>query len=244
MIHTAVYKSTYSHYAEKNVAAIIVAAGSCLRMGGISKQRVLLEGMPVIAHTLTAFQTADHIAEIVLVARPEDGEFFHTLCKDYGFTKVSTITDGGSTRQQSVLCGLRCVDRRAKYVAIHDGARPLIRPAIIDGIINAARQYGAATAAVRVKDTVKIANEDGFIVETPDRSRLWNVQTPQVFEREFYNQAMADAVAKGLDFTDDCQLAEQQGQAVFLYEADYANIKITTPEDIAFAEGILKKRDD
>ena len=198
--------------------------------------------MPVIAHTIKAFQAAQYIQEIVLVARAEDREVFYSLCKQYAFTKVSAIVMGGKTRQESVSRGVRCVNERAGYLAIHDGARPLIRPETIDGVIEAAWHYAAAAAAVRVKDTVKIADENGFIIETPDRSRLWNVQTPQVFEHCLYLEALAEAGEKGYDFTDDCQLVEKIRQGVYLYEADYANIKITTPEDIAFAESVLRER--
>ena len=226
----------------KITAAILVAAGSFTRMGGIPKQRVLLEGKPVIAHTLAAFQSAKQIQKIVLVARKEDLTDFRALCKQYGFTKVIAVVEGGKTRQQSVLCGLRHIDRDAGYLAIHDGARPLIRPEVIDGVIEAARRCQAAAAAVRVKDTVKIADENGFILETPDRSRLWNVQTPQAFEAALYRRAMDEACQKGWDFTDDCQLIEMTGQRVCLYEADYTNIKITTPEDIAVARALLQER--
>ncbi len=228
--------------ATATAAAVIVAAGSFSRMGGIPKQRAPLLGRPVIAHTVAAFQQAESIREIVLVVRTEDRSFAEEVCKANNFTKVTAITLGGSTRQESVLAGIGCVSEKAAYYAIHDGARPLVSPSVIDTVVEAAKRYGAATAAVRVKDTVKIADEDGFVRSTPERSALWNVQTPQVFERELYRRAVRFASEKGLDFTDDCQLVEQLGSRVYLVEADYANMKITTPEDICLAEALLRRK--
>ena len=176
------------------------------------------------------------------MTREEDVEAFARLCQDYGAAKVRRVLPGGETRQQSVARGVAAADAGAAYLAIHDGARPLVRPAVIDGVIAAAMEWGGAAAGVPVKDTVKVADEAGFIVSTPDRRRLWNVQTPQVFEKETYLRALRQAQAEGLEFTDDCQLVERLGCPVRLWEADYANIKITTPEDVAFAEGILRQR--
>ncbi len=225
-----------------DTAAIIVAAGSFTRMGGIPKQLVPLAGRPVIAHTVAAFEKANAIREIVLVARPEEQEALRSICRENGFAKVKAIPPGGRTRQESVAAGLACLSEEAAYYAIHDGARPLVTPEMIDGAIRAARRYRAAAAAVRVKDTVKIADADGFVESTPDRRRLWSVQTPQVFEASLYRQAMREAAEKGLDFTDDCQLLERMGVRVFLYETDYTNIKITTPEDLPIAERLLQSR--
>lgn len=124
------------------------------------------------------------------------------------------------------------------------GPRPLIRPEIIDAVAAAAYRDGAATAAVRVKDTVKVSNDGGFIAGTPDRRYLWNVQTPQIFERRLYLDALKRAVQEGQDYTDDCQLAEAAGYPVRLVESDYGNIKITTPEDVSVAESLLRRRAD
>ena len=210
-------------------SAILVAAGGSTRMG-VPKQTIPLCGVPVIVRTLLAFEAAQRVDEILLVTREEEVEAFARLCQDYGAAKVRRVLPGGETRQQSVARGVAAADAGAAYLAIHDGARPLVRPAVIDGVIAAAMEWGGAAAGVPVKDTVKVADEAGFIVSTPDRRRLWNVQTPQVFEKE------------GLEFTDDCQLVERLGCPVRLWKADYANIKITTPEDVAFAEGILRQR--
>lgn len=225
-----------------DTAAVIVAAGRFTRMEGIPKQLAIIDGKPVIAHTLSAFEKALSVREIVLVVRPEDREAIASICKQYHFTKVSAITDGGATRQESAAAGIACTSPGIAYFAIHDGARPLVASSLIDGVIQAARRYHAASAAVRVKDTVKIADASGFIQSTPDRRFLWNVQTPQVFESGLYQQALQRANEKGMDFTDDCQLVEQLGHRVYLYEADYKNIKITTPEDLSVAEKLLQER--
>ena len=225
------------------VSAVVVAAGGSTRMG-VPKQLIPLRGVPVIARTLLALDAAELVDEIVLVARQEDMLPFYTLCKQYGVRKVTAIVPGAATRQQSVAAGVAAARSGAAYFAIHDGARPLIRPSTADWVIEEAFACGAAAAAVPVKDTVKEADENGFIAGTPDRSRLWNVQTPQVFEADLYRRAMEQAAALGEDFTDDCQLVERMGCPVRLCRADYANIKITTPEDVAFAEAILRERDD
>lgn len=229
------------HQTHPRTAAIVAAAGGSTRMG-VPKQRLLLDGVPVIARTLRAFEEAALVDAILLVAREEDRPDFEDLCRAYGVRKLAGIVLGGATRQESVAKGAAALDGDARYIAVHDGARPLIRPAVIDAVIAAAYTHGAAAAAVKAKDTVKTADADGFITGTPDRRFLWQVQTPQVFEREAYLRALADAQAAGLDFTDDCQLMERIGCRVRLIEADYGNIKITTPEDIALAQGILGQR--
>lgn len=227
----------------RRVAAVLVAAGSFTRMGGTHKQLLCLSGLPVIAHTIRAFQQSEHICEIVLVSRAEDIPRFSEICRKQQFDKVSMIVCGGESRQQSVSNGVHAVGESADYFAVHDGARPLIRPGAIDRVIAYAWEYGAATAAVPVKDTVKVADDDGFIVNTPERSRLWNVQTPQVFERNLFMKALEQASVNGYDFTDDCQLVEMLGHKIYLVKTDYDNIKLTTPEDIIMAQGILKARD-
>lgn len=222
-------------------AAVLVAAGASTRMGE-PKQLIPLLGIPVIARSLIALETAALVDEIVLVAREEDMLQLYDMAKYYEITKLTKILPGGSSRQQSVARGVSNVRNSTQFLAIHDGARPLIKPDIADEVIRAAYRTSAAAAAVRVKDTVKQTDEHGFIVATPDRRCLWNVQTPQVFEYGLYMEALRLACAQGREYTDDCQLVEQLGRQVLLCESDYANIKITTPEDVAFAEGILRRR--
>lgn len=224
------------------VAAIIVAAGSFSRMGGTHKQLLQLGEMPIIAHTVKAFQEANNIHKIAIVARQEDMSAFADICRKYMFDKVCAVVCGGSTRQQSVSNGVNVMGENADYYALHDGARPLIKPKTIDTVVEFSWKYGGAAAAVPVKDTIKTSDDSGFILNTPDRSHLWSVQTPQVFERKIFKQALKNASVNGYDFTDDCQLVEAIGHKVYLVKSEYDNIKITTPEDIILAQRILDFR--
>lgn len=220
------------------VSAIVAAAGSATRMGG-EKQRLLLNGRPVLAHTLSVLQNTSVIDEIVVVARAADLEEFSAYKERFQLTKLAAVVLGGDSRQQSVARGLSAISAEATMVAVHDGARPLVNAEEIERIVTVAQQYGAATAATPVKDTLKIAGEDGTVAATPDRRTLWAVQTPQVFWCDRYRAALDKAAADGRDFTDDCQLFEYAGHAVHLVQTGYQNIKITTPEDMAVARGLL-----
>ena len=227
---------------EAFVSAIIVAAGQSRRMGGdTSKQFILIDGVPVIVRTLKAFEIAERIREVVIAARQEDIPQMYALIQDYEITKVKQIITGGETRQESVFRAIAQVDENADFLAIHDGARPLIRPQEIDLAVSAAVEHGAAALGVPVKDTVKQVDADGKIVDTPERSTLWAVQTPQVFSRALYLRAAGEAAAQ---LTDDCQLIERTGAPVYLVRGAYANLKITTPEDVFAAEGILRATED
>ncbi len=222
----------------KFVTAIIVAAGSSTRMGR-PKLLIPLCGKPVLEYTLCAFDRSS-VDAIVVVTREQDIPLFEPLANT--LKKPCAFVTGGDTRQQSVANGIAAVPPETMTVAIADGARPLITPEEIDRVIEAAKDGGAATAAVRAKDTIKQADENGVITATPDRSTLWQVQTPQVFSLPLYKKAMAAVAAAGLDLTDDCQLVEYIGAKVRLCETSYENIKITTPEDIAVATAFLNKR--
>lgn len=226
-------------------AAIIVCAGHSTRMrGGMSKILLPLGGTPVIVHTLTAFARAGTISEIVLVTRAQDKESIREIAQGLGIQKPVCVVEGGETRQHSVQNGVDVVTTQAKFLVIHDGARPMITPQMIDAVVCAAYRYQAVTMAVRVKDTIKVAGENRMVLSTPDRSALWSIQTPQVFESTLYRRAMTQAVAEQKEYTDDCQLVEQAGHAVYLFEGSYRNIKITTPEDIVIAERFLPERDE
>ena len=230
---------------EAFVSAIIVAAGQSRRMGGdTSKQFILIDGVPVIVRTLKAFEIAERIREVVIAARQEDIPQMYALIQDYEITKVKQIITGGETRQESVFRAIAQVDENADFLAIHDGARPLIRPQEIDLAVSAAVEHGAAALGVPVKDTVKQVDADGKIVDTPERSTLWAVQTPQVFSRALYLRAAEQAGEAGAQLTDDCQLIERTGAPVYLVRGAYANLKITTPEDVFAAEGILRATED
>ena len=155
--------------------------------------------------------------------------------------KCSAIVPGGATRQESVLNGVRAASKETKLFAIHDGARPLVKPEHIAAVIHDAEVFGGATLGVPVKDTIKVVN-DGLIVDTPYRPNLYSTQTPQVFQKRIYFEAVDFALEHHLDFTDDCQLAEAINCKVYMTVGDYTNLKITTPEDIFIARMLLEKR--
>ena len=216
-------------------AAILVAAGSSARMksGGASKTMMEIGGEPVLSRTLRAFENTACISKIVIVARACD---FDAIQKASAFvTKPLTITEGGKERQDSVSNGAAlCGD--AEYIAVHDAARPFITPEEIETVCADAEKYGAATLAVPVKDTIKVAAADGTVCATPERSTLRAIQTPQVFRLSLYKEALCLAKNAGKQYTDDCQLIEAAGGKVYLTPGDYKNIKITTPEDLLVAE--------
>ena len=222
------------------VGAVIAAAGSSSRMGGRDKLAEPLDGIPVILRTLAAVEAVPEIREIVVVTREDRVEEYRRLLGQC--SRLRAVMPGGSTRQESVRNGVRALSPDCTLAAIHDGARPLVTPEVFARCIEAARSCGAATAAVPVKDTIKLADEAGRVLDTPDRSRLWAVQTPQIFDRERYLRAAEEAERRGLSCTDDCQLFEAMGWEVQLVMGDYRNLKLTTPEDFlaagAYLEGI------
>ena len=222
------------------VAAVIAAAGAASRMQGIDKQFEEICGVPVVVRTMLAFSDSDWIDEIIVVARAQDIPTMHALIRAWGVPKVRSVVAGGQTRQQSVQNGVEAVGYETQYVAVHDGARPLVNQQVIaDAVIDAVR-YGAAAAAVPVTDTVKVADENRRILSTPDRSTLFAVQTPQVFELERYRLAARKAEETGMDYTDDCQMLEAAGYPVYLARGDYDNIKITTPVDLVVATAMVE----
>ena len=224
------------------VTAVIVAAGNSTRMGGVNKQFLLIDGVPVLIRTLLTFSQSDMIDEIIVAAREEDIPKMFAMIKEYKVLKVTDIVKGGKTRQESVFNAIRRSSPFSEYFAIHDGARPLVTEKIIEDTVSEAFSTGAAATGVRVKDTVKVVNENGFITATPDRNYLWAVHTPQVFERRLYLSAI-DNVLNSEMFTDDCKLLEEYGAEVKMVEGSYENIKITTPEDTDIAQAILYRRE-
>ncbi|WP_101696649.1 2-C-methyl-D-erythritol 4-phosphate cytidylyltransferase [Clostridium minihomine] len=222
--------------------AIVVAAGSSSRMkSDISKIWYPLLGVPAIVRTLVAFEQANQVRDVVVVCRTQDLEALEQLRTEHSLKKLFRVVPGGETRQQSVACGIKAAPEGTRYFAIHDGARPLIRAEWIDQVVNDARIHGASALALPVRDTMKYVGDDGFVEHTPPRARLWSVQTPQVFERELYLAAMKSVQG---DYTDDCQLIEKAGGKVHLCESSPENIKLTTPEDIIYAEAVLRCRKD
>ena len=224
-------------------SAIIAAAGLSQRFGGdVTKQRTDILGLPLLVYTLRAYEETDCIHEIVIVARKEEVSYWEQLCKSYSITKLSRIVVGGNTRQESVRKGLDAVSKHSKFVAIADGARCLTEPEQIKSVCRSAYKYGAATAAHRSADTVKIADSKGFIEKTQDRSTVWMAQTPQVFKTKLYRAAAYVSLKEGYEGTDDNSLVEFIGHPIKLVECGAQNIKITTKDDIAIAEGVLRQR--
>lgn len=227
------------------VSAIIVAAGSSTRMNGIDKIMARLNDIPVLAYTLRAFDQNELISEIVLVTKEQDIFKVSDIVKIGGFKKVKNIVKGSTSRAKSVLAGISATNENTQFYAIHDGARPLVSDEVITTVITDAMRYGAATAAVPSKDTIKVSNANLFVEHTPNRDTLYNIQTPQVFSSELYKKAVDSLSADDINkVTDDCSLIEQYGHSVFLSQGDYSNIKITTPEDMVISQAILNYRRD
>ena len=224
-------------------AAVVPAAGSSTRMAGRDKILLPLGDQPVLVHTLRALELCPHITEIVVVTRRDLIVPIGQLCRDCGFQKVTKVIPGGETRTQSVLNGVGEVSKEAELIAIHDGARPLVSQAVLDTVITRAAQCGAAAPAVPVKDTIKRA-KNGVVEATLDRSELFAIQTPQVFQADLIRTALTRAVEEGAELTDDCGAVERLGIGVALTQGDYRNLKVTTPEDMATAEALLEWEDE
>lgn len=225
--------------------AIIVASGNSTRMGeGISKQMLLLDNIPVIARTIMAFDESEYIDEIIVVAKEEEFYLYQEFQKLYKFKKLVRLVNGGNTRQESVKHGFAAISKKAKFVAIHDGARCLITKEQIESVCTSAYKHDCATAATRAIDSVKISNgKNLFIDSSANREHIWLAQTPQVFKREIYELALKKAAADGLTVTDDNSLVENLGCSIRLVECGRNNIKITTPDDIPIALAIIKSRE-
>ena len=223
----------------KRCGAVIVAAGTASRMGGIDKVMAPIKGEPMILRTVRNFQNCDVISEIVIVTRPDLIVPITNLCKNMG--KVTAVVAGGNSRQESVNLGLNALGDKVKLAAVHDGARPLITWQVIDRVVRAANTYGAAAPAVPVKDTIKVV-EGGLVSTTPDRSTLKAIQTPQVFDFDLLKGALKKAFQDGAAITDDCSAVERMGFKVRIVEGDECNIKVTTPWDLKIAEMLLEEQ--
>ncbi|MBD9009373.1 MAG: 2-C-methyl-D-erythritol 2,4-cyclodiphosphate synthase [Clostridiales bacterium] len=222
-------------------SAVIAAGGSGTRMGGnVPKQFVRIGGIPIIVRTLLKFETCSDIDEIIVVVRDCDIETVKILLNEYKITKLTRIVKGGATRQASVLNGINAASGR--FVFIHDAARPFVTPEQISEVVNETHRFGAAALGVPIKDTLKTVKKDGMISETVDRENKYSIQTPQGFEIEMIRAAHREAERKGVSVTDDCALAELSGASVKVVEGSSLNIKLTTPEDIILAEGILNSK--
>ena len=222
----------------KRCGAVIVAAGSASRMGGIDKVMAPLGGKPMVERTAAAFQSCDAIAEIVIVTRPDLIRPISALCA--GMDKVRAVAAGGGSRQESVWLGLNALSEDIQLAAIHDGARPLVSNLVIDRTVRAANSYGAAAPAVPVKDTIKVV-KGGLVEKTPERATLQAVQTPQVFDFDLLRGALKQAEEEKAAVTDDCSAVERLGMKVKIVEGDERNLKVTTPMDLKIAEMLLEE---
>lgn len=222
-------------------SVIICAAGVGKRMNSsIPKQYLLLKGRPILAHTIEAFDKSKDISDIVIVTGENDIEYVkNDIVKKYGFNKVISVTAGGKERQNSVYNGLKALSPDTNIVLIHDGVRPFVSSEDIKNIIEQTKIYNACVLGVKVKDTVKVCDSDGYIASTPDRALLWAAHTPQAFKYDIVLNAYEKAFADGILGTDDSMLVERTGIKVKMVEGSYNNIKITTPEDLKIGENII-----
>ncbi len=229
---------------EKCAVAIILAAGQGKRMAaGCNKQFLTLGDRPVLAQTLAVFEACPAITCCIVVARAEECAYCQQeIVQAYHLQKVIAVVAGGAGRQDSVYQGLKALPKDCSYVAVHDGARPLVTAELIMQILAEARPDCGAIPGVPVKDTIKRVSQEGLVLETPARESLWNVQTPQIFERRQLMAAYETALAEGYYGTDDASLVEHLGGAVRIVPGSYDNIKLTTPEDMPLAENILRRR--
>ena len=229
--------------ASPKTVAIVLAAGSSTRMDSeIPKQLIEINDVPIMIRSLLAFEESESISEIVLVAPEEYVSYYRSLVRSYKIKKLAAVTAGGATRNESAALGFERVSSDAKFVAIHDAARCLVTPEIIDRVCKSAYRYNAATAATRAIDTVKVSGKNKFIDHTENRARVWLAQTPQVFNADLYRAASFLAAESKLSPTDDNGLIENVHHKVRLVECGRYNLKVTTPDDLIIAKAILDAR--
>lgn len=237
---------------KKNIAAVVLAAGQGKRMGTeTAKQYLLLDGKPVLYYALQAFEQSE-VDTVILVTGKDEIEYCQKEIVDFfGFQKVKAVVPGGKERYHSVACGLQALEKaETELVLIHDGARPFVTPEMIRKLIVETRAKEACVIGTPVKDTIKIADEEGRCAQTPPRNKVWAVQTPQSFLFDLVSDAYGkllekeeELLAQGLQITDDAMVVEHMtDRKVYLVEGDYTNIKLTTPEDLVISEAFLKKR--
>lgn len=226
---------------EAFLSVVVLAAGNSRRMG---RDKILmpLDGRPVIARTLQALQDCECVDEIVVVTRAESIQELADICSDYGITKTGRVMLGGRTRLESALIGALSTDERARYIAVHDGARPFVTEKLVERVYHSAMAHGAAAPAVASTDTVRILNSKGTVVQTPARELVALMQTPQIFLAEMIKTSLTKAKQKGMKITDDCSAAEAFGYKVSIVAGDADNIKLTTARDLYIAEGIVAER--
>jgi 2-C-methyl-D-erythritol 4-phosphate cytidylyltransferase len=222
----------------KKFSLIIACGGSSSRMNGTNKLFVKINQIPVVVKSAMAFEYIDEIVEMLFVTTNNDIKTIKALLEEYNIKKPIKFVVGGQTRQQSIFNAVEQISNATEYIAIHDGARPMILQNDIKKSILNAIKYDATALGVQSKDTIKIIDETGFVKNTPSRENVYIIQTPQIFEKNLYLKAVNNAKQKNVDFTDDCQLIEAIGKKVFITKGSYSNIKITTKEDITIAQSL------
>ena len=224
------------------VTALIPCAGQGNRMGAtVNKPYLAVCNRPLLAYTLDKFQSNSLVDEIILIAKSDEVLYCEReIVHKYGFTKVAKVIAGGLERQDSVRCGLAAVAEESEWIIVHDGVRPLVTTEIITLALNTAFVYQSVVVGVPVKDTIKIVRPDLSVQETPDRSSLWHVQTPQVFRKDILLKAYEQAYLLGWRGTDDAVLVEKAGGQVRMVRGEYTNIKVTTPEDLLYVKEMIR----
>ena len=230
----------------KKIGVVVAAGGSGERMGATtSKQLLSLNGETILFRTLKVFQESKEVDVIIISARGEDIASINKIIDANKLSKVISVVRGGQQRQDSVWNGLQALrESNIDVMLVHDAVRPFINHEMISSVANAAIEHGAAVVAVRPKDTIKVSAGNGFATTTLDRENSWIVQTPQAFEFKLLSTAFEKAMRDGFYGTDDASLVERLGEKIKIVEGNYSNIKITTPEDLAFAEAISKEFQD
>ena len=229
-----------------NAVAVIVCGGQSTRMKGIDKINLELEGLPLWAWSVLAFEKSERVSSVVLVTKEEDIGDFWSVVRELGLKKVRSIVRGGATRQESVSKGFFEAKKLSEngedfdVIAIHDGARPFIKTETIDQAVFESKLYGGSCVAIKSRDTVKVLGEGDFVKETLDRDKIILAQTPQCFQFSLYEKAFNNALEEKKTYTDDCQLFEAMGRKVHITKGDSQNIKITTREDLFLARGIFE----
>ncbi|KPU42657.1 2-C-methyl-D-erythritol 4-phosphate cytidylyltransferase 1 [Oxobacter pfennigii] len=234
-------------YGGLSIGAVVVAAGKGKRMGAeVNKLFLEINNKPVLAYTLEAFESSQYVDSIIIAANENEMDYIKKDIIDrYKINKIKksiSLVAGGEIRQQSIIKGLSELKGACDIIVTHDGARPLVTSQIIDLSVEEAEKYGAAACAVPLKDTIKVVDEEGFVLSTPERATLYAIQTPQTFKFDILFSAHREAVKNEFIGTDDTVLVERLGFKIKLFSGSYENIKVTTPEDIYIAEAILNNR--
>lgn len=222
-------------------SAVVLAAGSSVRMGGADKIFAELAGRPAVAWTLRALEDTEPVSEIIVVTHEEKLEAMSALCKEYGISKTAKVVAGGDSRMRSAWIGINEVSKKAKYIATHDGARPLATPELISGVIRLGFDTGAAAAAVKMRDTIARAKED-VLCGHLNREEFVRIQTPQVFEAELLKAAIFKAIEQGDEVSDDSTAVQLLGMTVHIAPGSEENFKLTTASDLLLAGLVLEER--